>query len=94
MPSSSKNHGRSESTDSLRGDSSAELGLRPARFSPEPFEWVGGGRGGARVSELEKQMIVGRAYLPADEESSMGWDEVVEEGQDGIRKTVRIEQTS
>ena len=96
VSSSSKIHGRSDSTGSLRGGNSVELALQPARSSPELVGWSEGGRAGVNAYEKEKQVTVTSAYVPMDEESGTAWCEGSEgsEGENGIRKTVRIEQSS
>ncbi|KAK3176666.1 hypothetical protein OEA41_007989 [Lepraria neglecta] len=90
-----------------QGSISSESGLRPPRFSPEPFVWRDSGRGVFSASAKEEQVVVAGAYVPADEESALvrldsagkavkdrqvSWYEGME-GEEGIRKTLRIEQS-
>ena len=84
-----------------------ESRLRPPRFLPESFAWGDGGRGSANASEEEKQLVVAGVYVPADEGSVVAglepakvardtkppWDEGIELRDQGIRKTVRIDQS-
>ena len=85
-----------------------ESRLRPPRFLPESFVWGDGGRGSVSASEEEKHLVVAGVYVPADEGSAVAglkppgkvvrgvkrpWDEGIELGEEGIRKTVRIEQS-
>ena len=93
MSSGSKLQGRSESTGSLRGGNSLEVGFPGARSSPESAGWSGGGGAGVGGYEKEKQVTVTSAYVATDEESGTGWNEG-SENENGIRKTVRIEQSS
>ena len=83
--SAGKPHDRSESTGSLRGGDSVELGIR----SPDQLGWAERVKAEDRV----KGPIVVGAYVPENRPVGIGWDEgrAVDEG---IRKTVRIEQTS
>ena len=84
--SAGKSHGRSESTGSLRGGHSVELGIR----SPDQLGWA---ERGVKAEERDKGPVVLRAYVPEDRPVGIGWDER-REVDEGIRKTVRIEQSS
>lgn len=79
-----KSPGRSESTGSLRGGNSVELGTR----SPEQFGWVETIKA---ESKAKGPMVVG-AYVPEDRPVGIGWVEGREVDK-GIRKTVTIEQS-
>lgn len=92
--SGSKSHGRSESTGSLRRADSIELGAQSPRISPEPLRSGEGGEGGAGANVKEKQLAVKSAYPPSHAQTGMGWDERLPVGEDRIRKTVRIEQST
>ena len=83
--SAGKSHGRSESTGSLRGGNSVELGTR----SPDQIDWAER----VKAENREKGPIVVGAYVPEDRPVGIGWDEE-SEVDEGIRKTVRIEKTS
>ena len=82
--SAGKSHGRSESTGSLRGGYSVELGIR----SPDQLTWAES----VKPERRDKGPVVLDAYVPEDRPVGIGW--VGGQGADeGIRKTVRIEQT-
>lgn len=83
--SAGKSHGRSESTGSLRGGHRVELGLR----SPDQGGWAES----VKVEKADKGPIVLGGYVPEDRPVGIGWVEG-REVDEGIRKTVRIEQTS
>lgn len=82
--SAGKSHGRSESTGSLRGGNSVELGTR----SPDQFGWAER----IKAENKDKGPIVVGAYVPEDRPVGIGWDEG-REGDERIRKTVMIDQT-
>ena len=83
--SAGKSQGRSESTGSLRGGHSVELGIR----SPDQLGWAGM----VKAEKRDQGPIVVGAYVPEDRPVGVGWVEG-REVDEGIRKTVRIEQTS
>lgn len=83
--SAGKSYGRSESTGSLRGGHCVELGIR----SPDQLVWAES----VKVEKRDKGPIVLGAYVPEDRPVGLGWAEG-REVDEGIRKTVMIEQTS
>ena len=93
VSSGSKSHGRSESTGSLRGGDSVELGFRPGQTLQEAVGWSDAGKTSVGAFDKEKQVTVTGMYVPTDEESGTALYEGAE-SEEGIRKTVRIEQTS
>ncbi|KAL2037557.1 hypothetical protein N7G274_009669 [Stereocaulon virgatum] len=90
-----------------RGSISSRRGLRPPLFLSESFIWPDVSKSGVSASGNEDQVEVTGAFVPADMELALAnlnasgeavmdgqrlWYKTIK-GEEGIRKTVRIEQT-
>ena len=92
ISSGSKSQPRSESTGTLRGSHSIELGLRAPRSSTDVIDWKGGETGSGGGYREEREAVMTATYVPTDEEYGTAWYGETEEADAGIRKTTSIEQ--